>query len=123
MKVRGHNLAWWTFNPDWLDMFAQTATPAAMSQLQREHIFTVMRHYQGKVFAWDVVNEAVSDSATRVGTQLRDEIWYDQPGVGLKGAAGLNKRSVGHERLTRPRCFSTMTTIFYACGKTQAVLI
>ncbi len=123
MKVRGHNLAWWTFNPDWLNTLAKTATPAAMSQLLREHIFTEMRHYQGKVFAWDVVNEAVSDSATGVGTQLRDEIWYDEPGIGLKGT-GWIEQAFRWAREADPTAllFYNDYNIYTPGGKTQAVL-
>jgi endo-1,4-beta-xylanase len=85
MMVRGHNLCWGVSNPTWLTTFAATATPAAMSALLQNHITTVVTHYKGKVFAWDVVNEAVSDSATGVGTTMKDSIWYNQPGIGLSG--------------------------------------
>src|SRR5947208_10569734 len=52
MKVRGHNLAWYAFNPAWLSTMAQTATPAAMSAVFQDHITTVVSHYKGRVFAW-----------------------------------------------------------------------
>jgi endo-1,4-beta-xylanase len=85
MKTRGHNLCWGVYNPDWLNTLAQIATPAMMSTVLQDHITTVMTHYKGQVFAWDVVNEAISDSATGVGTNMKDSIWYDQPGIGLTG--------------------------------------
>jgi endo-1,4-beta-xylanase len=82
MQVRGHNLCWYNFNPTWVTALAASATPAAMSALLQSHIATVVGHYKGQVFAWDVVNEAMSDTAT---SGLRDSIWYNQPGIGLSG--------------------------------------
>jgi endo-1,4-beta-xylanase len=41
----------------------------------------VVGHYRGKVFAWDVVNEAF-DEGKNAGKQ-RSTIWYDHPGIGL----------------------------------------
>lgn len=78
MKVRGHCLAWGKYNPAWLAK--GSFTPAELSSLLREHITNVMHHYAGQVFAWDVVNEAF-DAHGRV----EHSIWYDAPGVGLKG--------------------------------------
>jgi endo-1,4-beta-xylanase len=85
MQVRGHNLCWGVYNPDWVNTLAATATPATMSAVLQDHINTVVSHYKGQVFAWDVVNEAVSDTQTGTGTVMKDSIWYDQPGIGLTG--------------------------------------
>lgn len=91
MKVRGHNLCWYSNNPAWLTNLAKTATPDTMSQVLHDHIMTVAQHYQGQVFAWDVVNEAVSDSATGTGTDLRDSIWFNQPGIGSTGTGYIEQ--------------------------------
>ena len=40
----------------------------------------VVGHYRGKIFAWDVVNEAYDELHPG---QLRNTIWRDQPGIGL----------------------------------------
>lgn len=78
MKVRGHCLVWNNDNPPWL---AQSHfSPAELSHLLHEHIATVMKHYAGQVFAWDVVNEAFDEKG-----QVKDSIWYNQPGIGDAG--------------------------------------
>jgi endo-1,4-beta-xylanase len=89
MKVRGHTLVWHRQNPPWLTQ--GTFTPEQLATLLETHIKTVIGHYRGKVFAWDVANEAF-DEAPRLG-QLRDTIWYDQPGIGLaaNGTAYLER--------------------------------
>ena len=78
MKVRGHNLLWGTHNPGWLSQGRFNAQ--ALHRLMKDHITTEVVHYRGKVFAWDVVNEAF-DSAGH----LKHSIWYDRPGIGLAG--------------------------------------
>jgi len=76
MKVRGHCLVWDHDNPEWL--VHGHFTPAEMSRMLREHITTVMKHYAGLVFAWDVVNEAMDENG-----QFKDSPWYNRPGIGL----------------------------------------
>jgi endo-1,4-beta-xylanase len=76
MKVRGHCLVWDHNNPKWLA--EGHFSPAQLSRLLQEHITTVMKHYSGRVFAWDVVNEALDENGT-----AKDSIWYNQPGIGL----------------------------------------
>lgn len=78
MKVRGHTLAWSEYNPAWI--VGGRFTPGQMSELLREHITKVMRHYRGQVFAWDVVNEVFLADGS-----VEPSIWYDRPGIGLKG--------------------------------------
>jgi endo-1,4-beta-xylanase len=82
MRVRGHNLCWYTQFPSWLQPYAETATPAQMATLLQNHITTEVTHFAGQVFAWDVVNEAFDDSSAAA---LRDSIWYNQPGIGQTG--------------------------------------
>jgi endo-1,4-beta-xylanase len=78
MKVRGHNLLWGKHNPAWLTSGHFTAPQLA--KILQTHIQTVARHYAGKVFAWDVVNEAFDEQG-----HLSHTLWYDQPGIGLAG--------------------------------------
>jgi endo-1,4-beta-xylanase len=78
MKVRGHCLVWDHNNPDWL--IHGNFTPSQLSQLLREHITTVVKHYSGQVFAWDVVNEGLDENG-----RLRDSPWYNRPGIGHVG--------------------------------------
>jgi endo-1,4-beta-xylanase len=89
MKVRGHTLVWHRQNPAWLTQ--GRFTPDQLAELLETHIKTVVGHYRGKVFAWDVANEAF-DEQPRLG-QLRDTIWYDRPGIGLSanGTAYLER--------------------------------
>jgi endo-1,4-beta-xylanase len=78
MKIRGHCLVWDNDNPLWL---AQSQfSPAQLWDLMHEHITTVMKHYAGQVFAWDVVNEAFDEKG-----QVKDSVWYNRPGIGLSG--------------------------------------
>ena len=76
MKVRGHTLVWHRQNPAWLTNGKYTSEELA--QILEKHIKTVVTHYRGKIFAWDVVNEAFDE--VHPGT-LRGTIWLGQPGI------------------------------------------
>ena len=76
MKVRGHCLVWDHHNPAWID--EGHFKPEQLSSLLQQHISTVMKHYAGQVFAWDVVNEALGEDG-----RVKDSLWYNQPGIGL----------------------------------------
>ncbi|HZT70080.1 MAG TPA: endo-1,4-beta-xylanase [Terriglobia bacterium] len=78
MKVRGHNLLWGKYNPQWLT--DGHFTPNELRNIMKNHIQMVVRHYRGQVFAWDVVNEAIDSQG-----HVRHTLWYDQPGIGLAG--------------------------------------
>jgi endo-1,4-beta-xylanase len=89
MKLRGHTLVWYNSLPDWIKvkdwMHSQNGpsaawTAAALNKVLADHIATVVAHYRGKVYAWDVVNEAFNDDGS-----MRSTIWYDKPGIGFAG--------------------------------------
>jgi endo-1,4-beta-xylanase len=76
MKVRGHTLVWHNQTPPWV--FAGKdgglGTKEELLERLKEHIKEVVGHYKGKVYAWDVVNEALSDNPYEF---LRKAPWYD----------------------------------------------
>jgi endo-1,4-beta-xylanase len=58
MKVRGHTLCWHNQVPNWIfTNGTATASKDLVLQRLRTHITTVMNHFKGKVYCWDVVNE------------------------------------------------------------------
>jgi endo-1,4-beta-xylanase len=59
MKVRGHTLAWHQQNPAWLASGSFSAD--TLRRILKEHVDSVVGHYEGKIYAWDVVNEALAD--------------------------------------------------------------
>ncbi len=62
MKMRGHTLAWHNQNPAWLTDPAQVPQNAdTLRAVLVDHITNVVGHYKGKIYAWDVVNEALAD--------------------------------------------------------------
>jgi len=80
MVVRGHNFIWHQQSGFAANMPAQAtvaATRDTMFKIMKSHITAVMRHYQGKIYEWDIVNEAVArDSAgMRLGTGTSSSFW------------------------------------------------
>lgn len=75
MKVRAVPLVWHDALPEWA---AKKTFPRQEAlDILRDHIFTVMHHFRGRVFAWDVLNEGLSDK----GPGLREEgPWYHSIG-------------------------------------------
>jgi endo-1,4-beta-xylanase len=57
-KVRGHALLWHSQQPGW----AQRLSGTALRNAAINHVTQVATHYRGKVYSWDVVNEAFSDN-------------------------------------------------------------
>ncbi|WP_199439760.1 endo-1,4-beta-xylanase [Umezawaea beigongshangensis] len=60
MRVRGHALAWHQQQPGWM----QSMEGSALRQAMLNHVTQVATHYRGKIYAWDVVNEAFADGSS-----------------------------------------------------------
>lgn len=79
MRVRGHNLCWHEQTPAWLfkDAAGKTVGRGLLLKRLKDHITAVVGRYRGRVYAWDVVNEAVTDSNSDDTTKiLRNSPWY-----------------------------------------------
>ncbi|MCU7730127.1 endo-1,4-beta-xylanase [Actinoplanes sp. KI2] len=59
-KIRGHALLWHQQQPSW----AQGLSGSALRSAALNHVTQVATHYRGKIYAWDVVNEAFADGGS-----------------------------------------------------------
>jgi endo-1,4-beta-xylanase len=68
MRIRGHTLVWWGSVPQWL---IDSHFPSSeIAEILKNHIHTVVDRYRGRIYAWDVVNEAIGQNS-----RLADTIW------------------------------------------------
>jgi endo-1,4-beta-xylanase len=72
LLFRGHCLVWWNALPNW---FQSYVTGANARQVMTDHITTVVKHYAGRVYSWDVVNEPIYHDNRPDG--LRRKPWLD----------------------------------------------
>ena len=74
LRVRGHNLCWHNQTPRWMfvDDKGEKVSKEILLERLRSHIQTVVSRYKGKIYAWDVVNEAISDKPDEY---LRNSDW------------------------------------------------
>lgn len=75
LMVRGHTLCWHNQVGDWMfeDEQGETVSKEVLLQRLKEHIFAVAGRYKGRIYAWDVVNEAISDAPDEF---YRNSKWY-----------------------------------------------
>ncbi|KAB8131009.1 endo-1,4-beta-xylanase [Gracilibacillus oryzae] len=79
LNVRGHTLVWHNQTPEWL-FHSQDGSLVDRETLlarMKDHIDTIITRYKGDIYAWDVVNEVISD---KVGEFLRPSKWLDIAG-------------------------------------------
>jgi len=72
-RVRGHTLVWHNQAPAWV----HSLDTAGLRQAMLDHINAEVTHYKGKLYSWDVVNEAFNDDGTR-----RQSFWQQKLGDG-----------------------------------------
>lgn len=75
IKIRGHNLCWHEQVPKWFFVGndGKDVTKEVLLQRLKTHITTVVKRYKGKIYAWDVVNEAIDDDPKNF---MRNSKWY-----------------------------------------------
>jgi endo-1,4-beta-xylanase len=71
LKVKGHVLCWHVTTPDFVSEFD---APELKKQL-KQHIFTVMGHFRGRIGVWDVVNESLAPDGS-----LADNVFLQKLG-------------------------------------------
>ncbi|MFN4144766.1 MAG: endo-1,4-beta-xylanase [Runella sp.] len=63
LKLRGHTLCWHHQTPAWLFVKdGREVTREELIERLKRHIMDVAGRYKGKIYAWDVINEAVPDA-------------------------------------------------------------
>jgi endo-1,4-beta-xylanase len=74
LKMRGHTLVWHNQTPNWIfkDSTGNTVSKEVLLQRLERHITDVVTRYKDVVYAWDVVNEAISDKGDEY---LRPSQW------------------------------------------------
>ncbi|KIP21668.1 Endo-1,4-beta-xylanase [Anoxybacillus ayderensis] len=80
MVVRGHTLVWHNQTPPWMfyDREGKVVGKELLFERLKAHISTVIQRYKGKVYCWDVVNEAVADEGNDL---LRISRWSEIAGM------------------------------------------
>jgi endo-1,4-beta-xylanase len=73
MFIVGHTLVWHNQTPRWVfeDEQGKPLTREAFLSRMRDHIFTVVGRYKGRINGWDVVNEALNQDGT-----MRQSPWF-----------------------------------------------
>lgn len=85
LKLRGHTLCWHNQTPQWMfvDSAGKTVSKEVLLKRLKDHITAVVTRYKGKIYAWDVVNEAISDK--------RDEYLRPSPWLQICGEEYIAK--------------------------------
>jgi endo-1,4-beta-xylanase len=112
-RMRGHTLVWHSQLPSWV---SSVSTASDLTTVMHNHINGVMGHYKGKIYAWDVVNEAFADGSSG----LRSSIWTQR----LGNNTGWIEDAFRTARAADPAaklCYNDYNTDNWTDAKTQGV--
>jgi endo-1,4-beta-xylanase len=73
--VRGHTLVWYNQLPQWLVDLGPSLTKKQATAILKQHVIDEVTHFKGRIWQWDVVNEAFEEDGT-----LRNSLWLQKIG-------------------------------------------
>ncbi|MFF8291444.1 non-reducing end alpha-L-arabinofuranosidase family hydrolase [Streptomyces sp. NPDC016309] len=110
-RVRGHTPVWHRQLPAWVGSIRDAQT---LRGVMKDHITTLMARYRGKVYAWDVVNEAFADGSGR----HRSSVFQDVLGDGFVEEAFRTARAADS---SAKLCYNDYNIENWSDAKTQGV--
>ncbi|MFE1322896.1 endo-1,4-beta-xylanase [Kitasatospora phosalacinea] len=111
-RMRGHTLVWHSQLPNWVSSIGDATT---LRSVMNNHITQEMSHYKGKIYAWDVVNEAFADNGTG---QHRSSVFQNVLGNGFIEEAFRTARGVDP---SAKLCYNDYSIEDWSSAKTQGV--